>query len=1062
MRAIKCSLAWSVAALLVAAAPAPRSATVVPPSGAWITGVDGLREVRVSFDGPVDVPRDAVIVRSAGRRLITNFRTRYDDSSNVLTIEFVPALRADRVTIILDDVIAQAVDLAVLRYRILAGDATRDGVVDTRDIDRVLLLTGTCLHDAAFDSRADLDRDRCVGPADLAVVVANLGRTLPATAGARPPGPVATPSASPRPPSEPLAALPQLYLADGPSTSSQRLVAIFDQGQTGSLPPVSVVRDYATIDALGAAVGPHEPRWGRPQLRAPLREWTLARSTTQSITWVAGGFDSDGVTPMICYFQVGIERIDFWIDAAIDDGDPTFFVDVEREVIRDLLVGSPLEREFHAYQPEAAIALPGCFLFMCQRWYDVNENPAFRSWRVEGISVIAMQRDEAGDFVFEIVGDGPPLNNDNTALGIERGAPWAMTAYYPVIEGQDPLLRAFIPVVDYIAFNSIKLGGQVFLVEATRPDPKTAWSFGEFFLIDEHVEDGTHFHTAAWTPRGVVVAMGDADALNENILYTCADWDDYANPFNWTKYDRAYGAGTHPDLPAGTTANQFGGAVPGRDPNRFLVGADVSAGGVYECTVPEDPDEGLVFTRLWGEHSTDGASFGHIALWLHKPAPERSTRSVTRVSPNALAADVAHDAARVIYSDDDVNFMTVARVPTTSHRRSYVALHGDDILLFNRAGGVNPSPKGIWSIPAPVGLGPSRGLAVAPGGVNLLAASGGALVGVFAGAGNVLTPITDGLHPETGAPLDLPGHGPVYRIQADGSSGMYLSFYPTAEPVAPGFAYLSLWVRVIGPEGVKTRVWLTDTGGQAESAHWSSHGITNREQWVPYTVLLDTTAFAGDYMAQLRVIADPTPRVADFLVLVDGFYAGEPPPYSTVPGTTSPAEQVTQPLGAIGPTWTVGIEFNVPYASEDWLGHPAAAQDGGRLYLATLLADEGDYAELYADLDAATVGVDLYREGVLVGSASVADVTIQRGDRLWIALAQSSSTAMVLYAWSGGSREYGLTAATCPAGFTTPPGEVRLGRADFSRVPMIDVLMIAVQTNRSLSATGVIDLLSGE
>ena len=1057
MRVITCSLAWSVAALLVAAAPAPRRATVVPPPGAWITGVDGLREVRVLFDGPVDVPRDAVIVRLAGRGRITNFRTHYDNNANVLTIEFVPALRAERVTIVLDDVIARAVDLAVLRYRILVGDATRDGVVDSRDIDRVLVSTGTCRQDAGFDPRADLDGDRCVGPADLAVVVANLGRTLPGPAGAQPPGPVARP----RPPSEPLAALRQPYLAEGPSTSSQRLLAIYDQGQTGSLPPVSVVRDYATIDALGAAVGPHQPRWGRPQLRAPLREWTLARSMTQSITWVAGGFDRDGVTPMLCYFQPGPERIDFWIDAAIDDGDPTFFVDVEREAIRDLLFGTPLERAFHAYQPEAAIALPGCFLFMCQRWYDYNENPAFRSWRVEGISVVALQRDDAGDFVFEIVGDGPPLNNDATALGMERGAPWAMTAYYPVVEGQDPLLRAFVPVVDYINFNTIKRGGQVFLVEATRPNTQTAWSFGEFYLIDEHVEDGTHFHTAAWTPRGVVVAMGDGDALNENILYTCADWDDYANPFNWTKHDRAYGAGTHPDLPAGTTANQFGGAVPGRDPNRFLVGADVNAGGVYECTVPEDPDEGLVFTRLWGEHWTDGESFGHIGLWFHKPAPERSTRSVTRVSPNVLPADIGLDAARVIYSDDDVHFTTVARLPTTLHRRSYVALHGDDILLFNRAGGVNPSPKGIWSIPAPVGLGPSRGLAIAPGGVNLLAASGGALVGVSGGAGTVLTPITDGLHPVSGAPLDVPGHGPVYRIQADGSNGLYMSFHATAAPVAPGFAYLSLWVRVIGPEGVKARVLLTDTGGQAEAANWSQHSITNREQWVPYTILLDTTAFAGDYMPQLRLIADPA-RAADFLVLVDGFYAGEPPPYSTAPGTTSPAEQVTQPLGAIGPTWTVGIEFNVPYASEDWLGHPAAAQDGGRLYLATLLADEADYAELYADLDGPTVGVDLYRDGVLIGSASVGDVTIQRGDRLWIALAQSSSTVMVLYAWSGGSREDGLTGATCLAGFTTPPAEVRFGRADFSRVPSIDVLMIAVQTNRSLSASGVIELLSGD
>jgi len=1053
MRPILCSLCWTVATMLVAAAPAPRQATVDPPPGAWITGADGLREVRVSFDGPMDIPRDAVIVRSTGRRPVTNFRTRYDDSSNVLTIEFVPAIRSQRVTIVLDDVIAEAVDLAVLRYRVLAGDVNRDGVVDTSDIDRVIFSIGTCWQDTTFYPGADLDGDRCVDPTDLAVVVASLGRTLH--------GPVAVaPQSAPGGHSKPLAALPNRFRAVGPTTSSSRLVALYDQGQTGSLPPVSVVRDYATIDAFGAVVDPHQPRWGRPQLRAALREWTLRRSTSQSIGWVGGGFDSDGVTPMLSYFLSGLERIEFWIDTPVGDGDPSFFLDIERESIQDLLVGTPLEREFHGYQPEAVIALPGCFLFMCQRWYDFNEDPGFRSWRVEGISVIAMQRDEAGDFVLEIVGDGPPLNNDNTALGIERGAPWAMTAYYPVIEGQDPLLRAFIPVVDYINFSAIKRGGQVFLFDATRPDTRTAWSFGEFYLIDEHVEQDTHFHTAAWTPRGVVVAMGDGDALNENILHTCLDWDDYANPFNWTKHDRVYGAGTHPDLPAGTTANQFGGAVPGRDPNRFLVGADVSAGGVYECTVPEDPDEGLTFTRLWGEHWADGVSGGHIALWFHKPAPERSRRSVTRINPNVLPGDVSLDAARVIYSDDDVSFTTVARLPTTLHRSSFVALHGDDILLFNRSGGVNPSPKGIWSIPAPVGSGPSRGLSVAPGGVNLLGASGGALDGVAAGAGTVLTLITDGAHPVTGAPLNQPGHGPIYRVQSAGASGLYMRFNPTEVSVAPGFAYLSLWVRVIGAEGVRARVRLTDTGGQAETANWSQHAITNREQWVPYTVMIDTTVFAGDFMPQLSFIADPTPRAADFLVLVDGFYADEPPPYSTAPGTTSPAEQVTQPLGEIGSTWTVGFEFNVPYASEDWLGHPAAAADGGRLYLATLLTDDEDYAELYADLDARTVGVDVYRDGVIAGTSSVGDVTIQRGDRLWIALAQLSSNATVLYAWSGGSREDGLIGAPCPAGFTTSPGEVRFGRADFSSVTMIDVLMITVQTNRALDSSGVIELLS--
>ena len=72
-----------------------------------------------------------------------------------------------------------------------------------------------------------------------------------------------------------------------------------------------------------------------------------------------------------------------------------------------------------------------------------------------------------------------PADGDATAFGIQRGSPWAMTAYYPAVSEQYPLLRAFIPVVDYINDNTIKKGGQVFLFDATRPDAQSPWSFGE-------------------------------------------------------------------------------------------------------------------------------------------------------------------------------------------------------------------------------------------------------------------------------------------------------------------------------------------------------------------------------------------------------------------------------------------------------------------------------------------------------------------------------------------------------------------------------------------------------
>ncbi len=1028
--------------------------------GVWVVDGAGLREIRVAFDAPVAaLTPDAVSIRTARRGVISGFVTRYDPAENVLTITFEPAIRADRVTVELDDSIAAAASARVARYLVLAGDANRDGAVDAADLHRVVASTGVCRPDPAFDAEADLDGSGCVDPGDVALVAGNLGRTLPPAGGgtsltvpARI-GRGVAPAAGQGSPGAPPGGVRH-------ESTPFEARAVYDGGQHGSLPPVSVVRDYATIDALGGAVGPHEPRWGRPQIRAPLQEWTLARSTTQHIPWVISGVDNDGTTPMLGYLRSGPERIAFWIGAPIDDGTATFIVDVSRESIQDLLVGTALEQEFYAYDPEGGIALPGCFLFLCKRWHDENEDPQLRDWQIEGISVVAFQRDVNGDFAFEIVGDGAPLNGDDTALGLDRADPWAMTAYYPVVAGQDPLLRVFVPVVDYINSGSTKPGGQVFLFDATRPDAATPWSFGELVLIDEHVEDGTHFHTAAWTPRGVVAALGDTSDKNENILYTCADWDDYANPFMWMKHDRAYGAGTHPDEPALTAANQFAGAVPGRDPTHFLVAGDVQGGGVYECEVPEDPADGLTFTRLWGEHWADDVTGGHVGVWFHKPAPPRDSRSVTRVFPAGVGWVQQNHAARVLYSDDDTNFMTIARLPSTLHHGAYVVLHGDEIVLFHRNGSGNQTPTGIWSMPAPVTRGPGRGLSVGPGATNLLDDAGGGLASATTGGGTGLTLVTDGLHPMTGEPLDAPGWGPVYRVEANGSSTLYLGFQPTGGvTVAPGFVYVPMWLRVLGPEGVEARVEVTDSG-QGTPVPWQLK-VTNREQWVPYTVMLNTGAFGGDYTPYVRIKSgSDVARAADFLIQVEGFYAGERTPYATAPGTTSPSEQVTQPLGALGQAWTVGLELHLPFAAEDWLGHPDAAQDGGRLALATLVAGDGDYVEVYAELNLRRIGMDVYQGGALAITGAIGNVVVQRFDRIWIALAQTSPSELSLYAWSGGSTEGGFAKSTSPIGLAAPPTELRFGSHDFSRVPTVDVLMVAVERARGLDKDEVISLLS--
>jgi hypothetical protein len=202
--------------------------------------------------------------------------------------------------------------------------------------------------------------------------------------------------------------------------------------------------------------------------------------------------------------------------------------------------------------------------------------------------------------------------------------------------------------------------------------------------------------------------------------------------------------------------------------------------------------------------------------------------------------------------------------------------------------------------------------------------------------------------------------------------------------------------------------------------------------------------------------------VADFIVQVEGYYVAQRTPYPTVPGTTSPPEQVTQPVGPLGDAWSIGVEAHVPHASEDWLAHPAASADGGRLSLVTAWAGDEEYVEIYADLDADEVGADVYSGGVLLGTATVGNVNVQRHDRLWMGISHGGTSGLALYAWSGGSTESGFAGASASASLAVAPSELRFGLTDFSRAPALDVLMVAVDTQNALGRVGLLDLLSAD
>lgn len=185
----------------------PRIDRFWPTPGEWIVDDIGLAQIQVGFTEPVIVPREAIIVwlvsRGIGPNPVEEFTHSYDAASDTLTITFNPPLRDDRVTVVLDYLIADLSGRpldgeisnphkaalpsgdghnggqAVFRINILQGDANWDGVVDESDTAIVNGSLGFCYGESGFNPNGDLNTDGCVDVSDASIVAESLGRGLP-------------------------------------------------------------------------------------------------------------------------------------------------------------------------------------------------------------------------------------------------------------------------------------------------------------------------------------------------------------------------------------------------------------------------------------------------------------------------------------------------------------------------------------------------------------------------------------------------------------------------------------------------------------------------------------------------------------------------------------------------------------------------------------------------------------------------------------------------------------------------------------------------------------------
>jgi len=854
--------------------------------------------------------------------------------------------------------------------------------------------------------------------------------------------------------------------------------AIFNNGQTGALPPVSVIRDTAKYNPeTGEIVAVNTPAYGHVSRRCRYNLWTEKNDGAGSWHWPTTGYDMDGVTKMASIFNPGSATLSIFRGTDIDDSlanggsaiidyglnrisdnSITLNGDAAQDLI-DIMHGASTDagdtlspnQSSEAYRARAGILLPGCFLYLCEKQVDQGSDV----WDTEGISLVAFQSDGDGGFtrhwIGNHVGDTVPF-----ASGRDRIREWAMVTYFPFTHMQNPCLRAFIPYVDYIFNSPLSIGGECGIIEATRADIDSSWVFGGLYHIFEKIETQVHFHTAAWTPRGVVLSQGDGETLNETRLFTCDDWDDYENDAQWTQLDKNYGSGNYAGQPENAKANQWAGSSPSRiDPNKFFCASDVTPHGLWACTVEADLTQH--YKELWGYPFSNDINH-HVALEFSGPCKEIQP-GMCFSTQNQLAGASSALATKIIAGTEETGFACIARHPAGSSPSSFAKIYGDDVYLFN-LGGAGPE---IYKMTRPH-IETIQGLSVGPGGTNKLQIVSGSpdtydSVVALGGNGNAtLTVIT--------ADVGAPGTTPVMEIESDGgranSQLWRFSIGAGTQAYVGPATWIVLWARSMDPKlSVPLRMIMTNTGGSNIAYNVSGFyaGVATTD-WTLMVMTMEegVTPPSNPNDGSMRWETSATViQPCHFQFQLQGVYTSGPQcPYLIAPQTTSDNEQVEQSLGDVGTVWTVGIELHVPATGEDF--DYAEQLIKQTIILATIFANGNDYIEITVDIPNEEVDFNIVISGSPIGVVSTTLFNLCRDCTILLGVTYDGTT-FTCFAACGGLTETGLPTVTKVGAFVQPM-TVRVGSFDFAEVPNTELNMVAVDNSRALDAADFLDMMA--
>lgn len=794
---------------------------------------------------------------------------------------------------------------------------------------------------------------------------------------------------------------------------------IFDDGFR-STPGLgfSISRGVATFEDSGTAIEMDAPRFCSAVSLAGVPDVLQLRATSGAVPVLGSGFDHDGVTPLLVVFQVSPPRMDVFTvagDALLDAeaGGPG-------RVRTVLGGGGDLMRNAYAgrrFIPTTSVVACGLIVVLC----DVRERQENGVWEDTGIAFVASQ-DQGRNWSL-IYDDGP------VQVGHKRAREWAMTNWWPMSLGPDPL-EVWIAATDY-RNNPGSTGGRAVMFRATRPAVGDPWVVEQASRFYEQLGPvGQHFHTSAVLPFGAqglraLVSIGDGQIYNRVVSLTRADRD-YLNPDGWTIDEAYHGSMGTP----GTQGNQFCGAAPFG--GGALIGGDVGSEQIMRLVCgPESPHPTTSFVYGIGtaNQSNDCSNFV-----IRTPTPNlEGSPYVSWSQIGGLNVPGSKFARRVLYSPDGLNWMQA--INPESANPPTIALHGTDIYFDRR-----DVPRGLFRTRIPAFL-TRRPLEVGQGGVQRLVP---APVVLPAGGGSItaLERSPEGLWLDSGVPLDPqpPCYGQVYRVTAskDANTALIGTIRPAGAAadfgdfVGSDVVLSRLWVRNLDP-GKTARPRLTIRNSDKTVKRFEDLRVNVTDRWLPVTPSYAVPVAPGKRLEYLVSSGSPGPDDEDFYLALDATVEGQGlPGYPAPPDTSDPPTGTAYPdeIAAVsgltcGPAWTVTLAGQLPFD-----GFDGTATTTTRWPLAAVWGDQDNSVRLIADTSRRRLVIEIYSGGVKAGSIESTEIYWLRGSSVLVSLADAGDGSGIQASLSVGSlpvREATATEGWTMASMAVPPAEIRFG-----------------------------------